>query len=128
MINPEKLLKKSKTFAVIGVNKDPESYANLIVKKLREKHKTVYPVNPNYDHLFNEPVFEDLEKTPSVVDVVVFVVNPTIGINYLQSIHDLGIKVIWLQPGTISIDLLSKAKDLGIKVVEACVLVVSHYI
>ncbi len=128
MINPKKILKESKTFAVIGVNQDPEAYANLIVKKLREKNKTVYPVNPNYDRLFNEHIFEDLEKTPSTPEVVVFVVNPTIGIDYLQSIKDLGIKTIWLQPGTISIDLLNKAKALGIKVVEACVLVVSHYI
>jgi len=128
MLNPETLLRESKTFAILGVNQDPESYANLIVKKLREKNKTAYPVNPKYDHLFGEQVYEDLEKTPSVVDVVVFVVNPTIGIRYLQSIKDLGIQAIWLQPGTISIELLQKAEDLGIHVVEACVLVVSAYL
>ena len=128
MLNPETLLRESKTFAVLGVNQDPESYANLIVKKLREKNKIAYPVNPKYDTLFGEQVFEDLEKTPSVPDVVVFVVNPTIGIRYLQSIKDLGIQSIWLQPGTISIELLEKAQDLGLGVVEACVLVVSHYL
>jgi predicted CoA-binding protein len=128
MLNPETLLRESKTFAVLGVNQDPESYANLIVKKLREKNKTAYPVNPKYDTLFGEQVFEDLEKTPSVPEVVVFVVNPTIGIRYLQSIKDLGIQTIWLQPGTINIELLEKAQDLGIGVVEACVLVVSHYL
>ena len=128
MLNPETLLRESKTFAVLGVNQDPESYANLIVKKLREKNKIAYPVNPKYDTLFGEQVFEGLEKTPSVPDVVVFVVNPTIGIRYLQSIKDLGIQSIWLQPGTISIELLEKAQDLGLGVVEACVLVVSHYL
>jgi predicted CoA-binding protein len=128
MLNPETLLRESKTFAVLGVNQDPESYANLIVKKLREKNKTAYPVNPKYDTLFGEQVFEDLEKTPSVPEVVVFVVNPTIGIRYLQSIKDLGIQTIWLQPGTINIELLEKAQDLGLSVVEACVLVVSHYL
>jgi len=128
MLNPETLLRESKTFAVLGVNQDPQSYANLIVKKLREKNKIAYPVNPKYDTLFGEQVFEDLEKTPSVPEVVVFVVNPTIGIHYLQSIKDLGIQAIWLQPGTISIELLKKAQDLGIGVVEACVLVVSHYL
>lgn len=128
MLNPETLLRDSKTFAVLGVNQDPESYANLIVKKLREKNKTAYPINPKYSTLFGEPVYEDLEKAPSVPEVVVFVVNPSIGIRYLDSIKDLGIKAIWLQPGTISIELLDKAKSLGIPIVEACVLVVSAYL
>jgi predicted CoA-binding protein len=128
MINPETLLRESKTFAVLGVNQDPESYANLILKKLRDKGKTVYPINPKYPSLFNETVYPDLESTPTKIDVVVFVVNPHIGIHYLQDIKDLGIKSIWLQPGTISDELLLKAKTLEIDVVEACVLVVSHYL
>ena len=128
MLNPEILLRESKTFAVLGVNQDPEAYANLIVNKLKAIHKIVYPVNPKYSTLFNEPVYEDLEKTPSIPDVVVFVVNPTIGIRYLDNIKDLGIKAIWLQPGTISVELLKKAETLGIDVVEACVLVVGSYL
>lgn len=128
MLNPETLLRESQTFAVLGVNQDPESYANKILHKLREKHKTAYPINPKYPMLFGEQVFEDLEKTPSVPDVVVFVVNPTIGIRYLESVKDLGIKAIWLQPGTISMELLEKAKALGIETVEACVLVVGNFI
>lgn len=128
MLNPETLLRESQTFAVLGVNQDQKSYANLIVKKLRDKGKIAYPVNPKYQTLFGEPVYEDLEKTPSVADVVVFVVNPAIGIRYLPSVQALGIKAIWLQPGTISIELLEKAKELCIAVVEACVLVVGNFI
>lgn len=128
MSNPKDILQKSQTFAVIGTNKDPESYANKIVRKLRKLNKTAYPVNPRYDVLFNEPVYESLEKCPSVPDVVVFVVNPTIGITYLKDIAELGIKTIWLQPGTIDIDLLEEAKSYGIETIEACVLVVGNYI
>jgi uncharacterized protein len=128
MINPETLLRESKTFAVLGVNQDPESYANLILKKLRDKGKTAYPINPKYPSLFNETVYPDLKATPTKIDVVVFVVNPHIGIRYLQGIKDLGIKSIWLQPGTISDELLLIAKTLEIDVVEACVLVVSQYL
>jgi len=128
MINPETLLRESKTFAVLGVNQDPESYANLILKKLREKNKVAYPINPKYPSLFDEVVYSSISKTPTLVEVVVFVVNPHIGIHYLQDIKDLGIKAIWLQPGTISDELLQKAKELEIDVVEACVLVVSNFI
>ncbi len=128
MFNPETLLRKSKTFAGLGVNQDPESYANLILRKLREKDKTAYPVNPKYATLFDEKVYADLTLTPTVAEVVVFVVNPTIGIHYLQTVKDLGVKAIWLQPGTISDELLKKAAELKIEVVEACVLVVSNFL
>ena len=128
MNNAETLLRDNHTFAVLGVNQDPESYANMILRKLREKDKIAYPVNPKYATLFDEQVYADLEKTPTIPEIVVFVVNPHIGISYLESIKKLGIKAIWLQPGTISDELLNKAKALNIDVVEACVLVVSNYL
>jgi predicted CoA-binding protein len=128
MTNPETLLRESQTYAVLGVNQDPESYANLILRKLREKGKIAHPVNPKYPTLFDEEVYADLNTTPSVPEVVVFVVNPTIGVRYLQTVKDLGVKAIWLQPGTISEKLLEEAFRLKIEVVEACVLVVSNFI
>lgn len=128
MSDPKDVLSKNTTFAVLGVNRDYDSYANKIVRKLRGLNKTAYPVNPRYDRLFEQPVYESLEKCPSVPEVVVFVVNPTIGIDYLDDVHALGIKTIWLQPGTISIELLEKAKHLGIETIDACVLVVGNYL
>lgn len=128
MNNPLTILKDSQTFAVLGVNQDFDSYANKILRKLREKHKIAYPVNPKYTSLFNEIIYERLENIPTVPEVVVFVVNPTIGLEYLQTIKDLGIKTIWLQPGTISDELLAKAKELDLEAIDACVLVVSQYL
>lgn len=128
MLDPKKILIESNTIAVLGVNQDADSYANKIVRKIKSLNKTAYPINPKYDHLFGDDVYESIEKCPNIPDLVVFVVNPNIGINYLESIKNLGIKTIWLQPGTISIELLEDAKDLGLKVVEACVLVVGNYL
>lgn len=128
MLDPKQILSESQAIAVLGVNKDSESYANKIVRKIKTLNKTAYPVNPRYDELFGEVVYESIEKCPSTPDLVVFVVNPSIGINYLENIKELGIKTIWLQPGTISIELLDEAKRLNIDVVEACVLVVGNYL
>lgn len=128
MLDPKQILSDSHTIAVLGVNSDHDSYANKIVRKIRSLNKVAYAVNPKYDELFGETVYESIEKCPSTADLVVFVVNPTIGIDYLDSIKNLGIKTIWLQPGTISIELLDEAKILGLNVVEACVLVVGNYL
>lgn len=128
MLDPKQILSESKTIAVLGVNKDQESYANKIVRKIKTLNKTAYPINPKYDELFGDVVYESIQKCPSTPDLVVFVVNPSIGINYLENIKELGIKTIWLQPGTISIELLDEAKRLNLNVVEACVLVVGNYL
>ena len=128
MSDPKKILALSQNIAVLGVNKDSDSYANKIVRKIRTLKKNAYPINPNYPKLFGEEVYESLEKCPVVPDLVVFVVNPTVGIEYLNSIAQLGIKYIWLQPGTISTELLEEAKGLGLVSIEACVLVVGNYL
>ena len=128
MLDPQQVLNDSQTIAVLGVNKDHESYANKIVRKIKAINKIAYPINPRYNELFGEVVYESIEKCPSIPDLVVFVVNPTIGIDYLETIKELGIKTIWLQPGTISIELLEEAKRLKLNVIEACVLVVGNYL
>ena len=128
MLDPKKILSESHTIAVLGVNKNHESYANKIVRKIKSLNKTAYSINPLYHELFGDAVYESIEKCPSTPDLVVFVVNPSIGIEYLDSIKSLGIKTIWLQPGTISIELLDEAKILGLNVIEACVLVVGNYL
>lgn len=128
MISPDILLKESKTLAVLGVNQDFDSYANKIVRKIRQIGKIAYPVNPKYTSLFDEPVYTSLSALPSKPDVVVFVVNPLIGMSYLQAVVDLDVKYIWLQPGTISQKLLDRAEALGLEAIEACVLVVSNYL
>ncbi len=127
-MNPKEILRDANTIAVIGMTVREESYANKIVHKIRSLNKTAYPVNPRYDFLFGEEIFESVEKCPSIPDLVVFVVNPKAGIEYLPHIKDLGIKNIWLQPGTFDVEFLEEAKDLGLNAIEACVLVVGNYL
>ena len=128
MLDPKQVLNDSHTIAVLGVNQDSDSYANKIVRKIKALKKVAYPINPKYDELFGDVVYESIEKCPSTPDLVVFVVNPTIGINYLVNIKELGIKTIWLQPGTISVELLEEVQRLELNVVDACVLVVGNYL
>ena len=47
MSDPKKILAQSQNIAVLGVNKDSDSYANKIVRKIRTLKKNAYPINPN---------------------------------------------------------------------------------
>ena len=60
------------------------------------------------------------------VDVVVFLVNKTIGMTYIRDMRELGIKYAWMQPGTYDEDLLHAFHDQGIETIENCVLQVMN--
>ncbi|HZJ87366.1 MAG TPA: Cof-type HAD-IIB family hydrolase [Erysipelothrix sp.] len=109
-------------FALIGMNDDPKRYAYKIFFKLIEKNKNVYGVNPKYDSIKGHPIFNSLEEIERDIDAVIFLVNPKIGIHYLETIKNQGIKTIWLQPGTMSDELIEKAKTLDLNIIENCVL------
>lgn len=121
-MNAYDILVNHQKYAVIGLNDNPDKYAYKIYKKLKEKGKTVYGINPKYDEVDGDLVYNTLNDLPEKVDVAIFLVNPLIGINYLPTLKDLEIKTVWLQPGAEDEALIEKAQDLGLTVIEACVL------
>lgn len=124
---PIQLLDTYKKWAVIGVSTNKEKYGYKIYKKFKENDYEVYGVNPNYEEVDGDKIYNSLNELPEKVDVVNFVVNPKIGYDFLKQCIQLGIKYIWLQPGTVSEDILSFAAENGIEVVQACVLVCLGY-
>lgn len=127
-MKPLEVMQEAKTFAVAGVTQDTTKYGYKIYKKLKEKGYTVYGLNPQYDELEGDRLYKGLEELPTKPDVVVFVVNPKIGMSYVEACHHIGVQTIWLQPGTTSEELIAQAKGYGIEVIEACVLVVAQYL
>lgn len=120
------LLVNNNNYAVVGINPDTEKYAHRIYSLLKTKGKRVYGVNKKYDIIDQDKVYASVLDIPDSIDIVVMVVNPTIGYSMLEDIKSKGIKVLWLQPGTISDELLKKASSLGMEVVQDCVLKQYH--
>lgn len=120
-------LNEHQTYAIIGLSDNPKRYSNKIYKKLIEKGKTVYGVNPVYDIVEGQTVYDKLSEINDTIDVVILIVNPELGINYLHEAFTLGIKNLWLQPGAISEDIMEKAKFLNLNVIKECVLAVYNY-
>lgn len=116
------VLTNSKNIAVIGMNADPEKFANKIYKKLKENNKTVYGINPNYTEIDGEKIYSSIATLDEDVDMVVMVVAPRHGINMLEDIKAKGVNTLWLQPGTISDELIEKANNLDLNVIQNCVL------
>ena len=111
-----------KHWAVVGASRNEDSYGYKIYMKLKSKGYRVYPVSPKGGEIDGDTVYPSLSQVPQKVEVVDFVVNPTVGMDVLDLVIELGIDKIWLQPGTRGQELINKAKDNHIHVVESCVL------
>ncbi len=120
-------LNTHQTYAIIGMSDNPKRYSYKIFHKLLEKGKTVYGVNPVYDEIEGHKIYDHLSDIDDKIDVVVLIVNPDLGINYLHETFTLGIKNLWLQPGAISDEIMAKAAFLKLNVIKDCVLNVYNY-
>jgi uncharacterized protein len=116
-------LLKLKNWAVIGTTKDTSKFGYRVYKKLKSKGYNVYPVNPGLDEIRGEKCYHSVTDIDDVIDVVSLIINPKIGIEVLDQVHEKGIKNVWCQPGAESQELIDKAKGFGMNIiVNECVL------
>ncbi|HEX5322969.1 MAG TPA: CoA-binding protein [Capsulimonadaceae bacterium] len=106
-----------KTFAVVGVSRDPQKYGYLVYHSLKESDKTVYAVNPRAEMVDGDPCYESLEKCPQVPEAAVFVVPPAVSEETVLDCARLGIGLIWMQEGAESDEAVRRCGEAGIGVV-----------
>lgn len=112
-----------KVFAVIGATDNPEKYGNQIVKNLKNRGYEVYPVNPKLEELEGLQCYAGITDVPVKVDVVDFVVPPSVTEEILKQCKDLGLNRIWLQPGSESEKAINYCTENKMKVVHSvCVM------
>lgn len=110
-------------FAVVGATDKPEKYGNQIVKNLKKRGYTVYPVNPRLARVEGLPCYPALECLPEKPDVVDFVIPPSAAEETLKECLRLGLDRIWLQPGSESEAALAFCREHDMKVVhDVCVM------
>jgi len=106
-----------KRFAVVGATDNPQKYGNQIVKNLKERGYEVYPVNPKLEKLEGLKCYPALVDIPVKVDVVDFVVPPSVTEKILIECKNLGLNRIWLQPGSESEAAIEFCNQNNLKVV-----------
>jgi len=116
-------LDKNNVFAVVGVSKEPEKYGNKIYFNLKNAGYVVYPINPNASKISNDKCYPNLRSLPKLPDVVDLVVPPKITESIVKECNDLGIKMVWMQPGSESEKALLYCKENDINVLHGiCVM------
>lgn len=118
------LMLSKKVWAVIGATPDPNKFGYKIYQKLKNHGYQVYGINPKYESIGGDSLYNKLSDLPVKPDCVDMVVNPTLSMAALEDIQRAGIEYVWFQPGTFDDEVIQKAQSLGLKLVyHDCVLV-----
>lgn len=110
-------------WAVVGATQRKNKFGYKMFKSLMDNGNIVYPVSPKYDEIDGIKTYKTIKDIPDNIDVVGFIVNPTVGLELIQDVIDLGIKNIWMQPGTRDPKIVKIATDNDINIVFSCVMV-----
>jgi len=113
-------------FAVVGASRDRAKYGNKVLRAYLQNDRKVFAVNPNADEVEDIRAFPDLASLPEPVDGISVITPPNVTEKVVEQAGELGIKIIWMQPGSESEAALASAKRLGIDVISGgpCALVV----
>ena len=107
---------EQKKFAVVGATDNSQKYGNQIVKNLKNRGYEVYPVNPKLKEIEGSKCYPSLSDMPVKMDVVDFVVPPTVTEQILKECKELGLSRIWLQPGSESEAAITFCNENNMKV------------
>ena len=75
------MVKIVKNIALIGASANKSKYGNIILKDLKAKGYTVFPVHPALDNIEEDRVFKTPEEIIGKTDLFVFVVPPSVGLD-----------------------------------------------
>ena len=80
-----------------------------------------YLINPKYDEIEGQKVYNNLKEVPGKIDAIDMIVNPKFAKGYLEEAKQLGIKNIFFQPGSFDKSLEKILEDSNFNVVNDCV-------
>ncbi len=121
------MINKDYTYALVGASNNPEKYGYKVFKDLLEKGYHIFPVNPKWGEILNQKVFTSLEEVVSqehTLDVVIVITPPSVSLQILQIVHELGIKKVWFQPWASDEACLNFCEEHAIKEIhDACMMI-----
>jgi uncharacterized protein len=121
-----RILKQSKTIAVVGLSANWWRPSYFAAKYLQEHGYRIVPVNPQYREILNEKCYPSLRDIPFKVDVVdCFRKSEEIAAIADDAVA-IGTKVLWMQLGVINHEAARKATAAGLEVVMDRCMKIEH--
>lgn len=122
----EKILKESKTIAVVGLSADPARPSHGVARYLQVQGYRIIPVNPMVEEVLGEKSCADLASVPEAVDVVdIFRRSEHVPAIVEEAIAK-GARAVWMQEGIVHQDAAARAREAGLMVVMDCCMFKEH--
>ncbi len=115
----QRILQRSRTFAVVGASAKPHRPSNGVMRVLLDHGYRVVPVTPRVDEVLGMPTYPDLASIPDDIDVDVvdiFRRSEHAGAHVDEAVA-IGADAVWMQLGVIDHDAARRARDAGLDVV-----------
>lgn len=107
---------KDKKIAVIGVSDNEDKYGFKIFRDLLAAGYDVSGVHPKTEEVLGRKIYRKLKDIKDIPDIVITVIPPQSTEKVVDECNDLGVKMVWMQPGSESDKAVKKAKEHGIEV------------
>ena len=97
---------------IVGATTNKSKYGYKVLKNLKKRGiGNIYPITPNYEEIEGIRCHKDVASVPDKLDLLVFIVPPSIGIKVLKEGNNIGIRNFWFQPGAESLDIEEFCKE-----------------
>jgi predicted CoA-binding protein len=122
----EKVLKESKTIAVVGASDNSKRASYEVAEYLQSQGFKIIPVNPMLKELFGEKAYPDVVSIPEPVDVVDVFRNPDAVPEIVEQAITKKAKVVWMQPGAENMQAAERATEAGLEVIMGVCMMREH--
>ena len=117
-----RLLRESRTIAVVGLSADWYRPSYFAAKYMQEHGYRVIPVNPKYPEILGEKCYRSLRDVPGKVDIVDVFRKTEDVMPIADDAIAIGAKVLWQQLGVKNEAAAAKARAAGLEtVMDRCV-------
>lgn len=119
----EKILRSSKTIAIVGLSLKEDRPSFTVGSYLKEQGYRVIPVNPAATEILGEKSYPDLASISEKVDVVDIFRRPEDVLPIVEEAIKIGAKAVWMQEGIVNEDAAKRAENAGLlAVMDKCML------
>lgn len=120
----ERLVRESRTVAVVGLSPDPRRPSHGVAKYLMASGLRIFAVNPEITSWNGQPSFSSLDALPEPPDIVDVFRRPEFAAEIAEQAVAAGAGALWLQLGVINTEAARIAEAAGLDVVmDRCVAV-----
>jgi predicted CoA-binding protein len=117
----QRILKQTKTIAVVGLSDKPDRDSYQIASYLQQQGYRIIPVNPRVNEVLGEKAYPSLRDVPEPVDVVDIFRRSEDVPPIVEDAIAIGAKVVWMQAGIVNEEAAARAEAAGLAVImNAC--------